>query len=69
MIKLTLVIALVTSLLAVIIATPAMAQDKSATGTPWGTVILPMERIVVKPCKVRKLDQGAGSVRICEGAR
>ncbi len=57
------------SLLTVIIVTPAMAapkRDLRATVTPWGTVILPVDRITVKPCKVRALDQGSGNVRICE---
>lgn len=61
MIKLTLTIAAVTSLLATIIATPALAQPRPAVAP----VVMPVLKIVVKPCKVRELDQGSGSVRIC----
>ncbi len=51
------------SLLSVIIATPALAQDKKSA-----TVTFPEDKIVVvvKKCTVRTLDQGSGSVRICE---
>jgi len=71
-IKLILGITALVSLLATIIATPAMAAPRLAPGDtvrtkaivmPWGTVIMPQETI--KPCKVRVLDQGSGSVRIC----
>ncbi len=49
------------SLLSVIIATPALAQDKKSD-----VVVMPVAKIVVKPCKVRALDQGSGNVKICE---
>lgn len=60
-IKLVATLAAVISLLATIIATPAMAQDKKTS-----TVTMPELKIVVKPCKVRALDQGSGNVKICE---
>ena len=55
------------SLLATIIATPAMAQSKiNATVKDSGTIVFGADKIVVKPCKVRALDQGSGNVKICE---
>lgn len=66
MIKLVITITALISLLATIIATPALAQDRApAAVTPSGTVIFQADRITVKPCKVRTLEQGSGSVRIC----
>lgn len=63
-IKVCLVCLAVFILQAVIIVTPALAVETPQI-MPWGTVILPPMKVT--PCKVRKLDQGSGSVRICSG--
>ncbi len=58
-IKLTLTIAAVTSLLAIIIGTPAMAAPKPAPA------VVTMPPLVIKPCTTRPLDQGSGNVKVC----
>jgi len=52
------------SLLAVIIATPALAVETPQV-MPWGTVIMPPLKVTAKPCVVRQLVQGSGNVRVC----
>ena len=47
-----------TSLLAVIIVTPANAQSKA--------IVMPVLVVKAPHCTIRELDQGSGSVRICE---
>lgn len=66
-IKLIVTISAVLSLFSIVIGTPAMAQSKTnATVSDKGTIVFGADRIVVKPCKVRALDQGSGNVKICE---
>lgn len=60
-IKIALMFVTVVTLLG-LLCFPVLAQEKSSV------IVLPTDKITVKVphCTVRELDQGRGSVRICE---
>jgi len=59
--KLCLTITALVSFYTLVLATPALAQDKAHT------VVMPT--VVIKPCVARPLEQGSGSVRICKAGQ